>query len=523
MRKLLILALIIFGIFFLSTCENAISLIDEIETEVKIANDLFLVIKSVSPSDLGSNVNPGSEITVVFDRELDMNSVVPATMSIYDETTISEIGFQSAAYNKTTNTLTIEPTNAYFDDDDNFTIRISGFKGKDGSELQSDYIWSFKTGIAPAGSIVAVDNDGTAEAGFTSGALVDVSVVSFNDYATSYFVSETESELADPALINGADWKLVANSFPITIAGAEGTVPLYFVFKGTLPGPIIGYSNVKSYDIVLDTIAPIVYAGSDRISRLEITQTGSVTEPYVYSHAWTGDIGLTFGSPLSYRTTINSTDGARTATLTVTDKAGNTGSDNMVFTKDTKAPDPPVYSAGTASPTTNTTPEWAWTGESGVSKNFSVYYVSTLLYGDEKIDKRETYVEKLTSLSISPSIFISEKGDRVLIEMYVQERDEAGNWSEYSQQDKLVFNYLPYNTQKDVSTMPTFGWPAVEKAGYTLEFFDGKTWSFVWKGTEPSYTVEKEPLSPGIEYTWRVITHLEKDTISEAFTFTTAK
>ena len=84
MRKLLILALIIFGIFFLSTCENAISLIDEIETEVKIGNDLFLVIKTISPGESSVGVDPGADISISFDRSVDMSTVNSVTIKIIE-------------------------------------------------------------------------------------------------------------------------------------------------------------------------------------------------------------------------------------------------------------------------------------------------------------------------------------------------------------------------------------------------------------------------------------------------------
>lgn len=97
--------------------------------------------------------------------------------------------------------------------------------------------------------------------------------------------------------------------------------------------------------ITLDVTAPSVEAGADKIIGLtETTQNAEVSDSGsgIASYLWAKDSGLdtvSFGTPTAEDTTINAnSDGARVLKLTVTDNAGNVGSDTMNFTRDTVVP-----------------------------------------------------------------------------------------------------------------------------------------------------------------------------------------
>jgi hypothetical protein len=52
MKKLIFTGIVVFAASLLLTCENGFSIIDEIETEVKMSNNKFLVINAIPPSEL---------------------------------------------------------------------------------------------------------------------------------------------------------------------------------------------------------------------------------------------------------------------------------------------------------------------------------------------------------------------------------------------------------------------------------------------------------------------------------------
>lgn len=529
MKKILIIAILAASVILLLTCDNGFNILDEVETEVKIANDKFLVIKSVSPADLSTNVNPGNEINIVFDRNINTGTITSGTLSVYNETLGSEYGFNSFNFNTTTKVLKVEPTDDFFENSTDYTITVYGIRGEDGSELQNETIWSFATGIAPAGSIQADDRSGFAVSGYTNEAYVDVSVTSSNPYADDYFISVTESDVTNPGSIPEVDWQDVAtdsSDFPIT--DTEGAVTIYCVFRGVI-GIDMAYSQTETVEMILDKTDPLVEAGNNRISNGTITQIGSATEENLYSWQWSG-AGLSFGSPASPQTTISaSSDGTYTATLTVTDKAGNTFSDTMQYERDTLDPSPPdVTGPGQTSPTTDTTPTFSWasTASDGSGYFDGRYYA----YSSENHSGDWTYSPGVTKATeYSPSVTVSGI-DSVLVTMWVREQDKAGNWSDFDYDPSgqaLVSNFIPYNTQAGVSTLPTFDWPSVKFATYDLQLYNTflQRWDPIAADlTTSSYKLSKDDeLSNNHTYIWRVATSSGtlRPTYSDALTFTT--
>jgi hypothetical protein len=81
MKKLTLLATIIAVLALLTTCSEPIDFLEEVTTEVKIANDLFLEVENIiSPPENALSVNPGSEIIIQFDRQINMDSVTSANL-----------------------------------------------------------------------------------------------------------------------------------------------------------------------------------------------------------------------------------------------------------------------------------------------------------------------------------------------------------------------------------------------------------------------------------------------------------
>jgi len=528
MKKIALIGILTGAVLFLLTCSNNFSILEEIETEVKIANDKFLVIESVSPDDKAANVNPGMEISIVFDRKLYLDSVKESTLRVYDDTVDSVTAFSVKKYITATNTLIIEPEQSYFENTHDYTVRVSGVEGEDGSELQEDYVWSFKTGTAPAGSILAEDRSGSALPGYTNERYVDVSVDSANPIAEDYCISTTESALDDPGSIDEGDWIEKDNTVTnFLLPNTEGKIPIYYIFRAEIDH-VLYYSRTESYEITLDMTDPDVDAGDDRISNTSVTQTGSATEANIHSWSWSGS-GLTFSPNNRYYTYISaSSDGIYTATLTVMDKAGNTGSDTMEYERDTARPNPPVITAP-SSPTTDTTPYFSWTGdESGDGGSFYVWYrTETNDSGsyDFYYTPGDTY-----ALNSSPSISVSG-ADRVAVRLYARQRDAAGNLSiNYDYDTVLVSNFLPYNTQTDVPVRPTLDWPTVKYATYDIQFYSPLLHTWFSIGTEAegltasSFSWHKsfDDLNNSATYIWRVVIHSGKvTTYGPSLSFTT--
>lgn len=101
------------------------------------------------------------------------------------------------------------------------------------------------------------------------------------------------------------------------------------------------------WTVTIDSTAPVVNAGVDRLSNALFTQTGTATDSNPISgYQWSKVSGpgtLTFGSSTSLSTTvIASIDGTYVVRLTSTDAAGNVGSDDFTLTWDSTGPAAPT-------------------------------------------------------------------------------------------------------------------------------------------------------------------------------------
>ena len=517
MKRLIGIFILSAALLLVTTCSEPIDFVNEVETEVKIANDLFLVIESIiSPEENSTSANPGSQIIIQFDRDIKITSVTDSTLIISNLTDNTEVTLKNPVFNSLNKRLIIEPFetgyDGYFKDNTDYLIRISGVEGSDGSSLQKDYSWTFTTGVAPAGTILVSDgglsSGADADTGFTNELTVTVNIATKNVMADEYHVSPYENDLSDPLSISV--WADVNDPFSVSIPdSSDGIKFLYAIFvdnSGTV------FSRPISGTIYLDRTNPIVQVGDNVISNSGITKTGSYSEAFPKDNTvlWQGT-GLSFSEPTSLTTTINepASDGDYTVTLAVRDKAGNTGTDSFIYTVDNFPPNPPDVTAETSSPTYDTTPLFSWT--SGGGDGNGRYYCYCRMYSYENGISTYAYPGYTYSNSLSiPTVSISGI-DRVRAYLYVREYDEAGNYSSYGNDSVIVSRYLPYNTQTGVSRYPTIYWPTVKGAtGYALQTEDGfGVWHTVYSGTKNSFVVSSSnigPLPSGGSITWRVAT-----------------
>jgi hypothetical protein len=216
--------IILSAVLFLSTCSEPIDFAGELTTTVMAANKLFLeVTKVLSPAPDTTDANPGSQVVIQFDRNIDINSVNGGTVKITNVTDATTVDIQNPPFNPLNRQLVFEPSEGlavgYFLDNHAYTIEINSVRGADGSRLQAPYFWSFRTGTAPAGSISVTDGGVTgplaADSGFTDELSILVNVVSRNLTADRYYASLNETELTTPASIDG--WENTSSTFALNM------------------------------------------------------------------------------------------------------------------------------------------------------------------------------------------------------------------------------------------------------------------------------------------------------------------
>ncbi len=174
------------------TCSNPIDLLATLETEVKIANNKFLVVKDFTPGNSDTNINPGASVTVQFDRALDMATATDSTLTV---TPMDEIDHLEYSFNSSTNTLSIDAYPLYADTTI-YTVTVTkGVKGTDGSEVQNELSWSYTTGSFPNGN-VKIKAGGVLDAPYLLTASGPVTlVITTNLVAAKYRTGTSEANL----------------------------------------------------------------------------------------------------------------------------------------------------------------------------------------------------------------------------------------------------------------------------------------------------------------------------------------
>jgi Bacterial Ig-like domain len=443
MKKLTIPAVLLAVLVLLTTCSEPIDFLDEVTTEVKIANDLFLEVESVSPVDNTANVNPAGDIEIQFDRPISMSSANDVTIKILDPGD-TEIVWRNPRFNTTTNTLSIEPF-PYLGDSTKYSVVVSGVKGTDGSDLIEEKVWSFTTGIYPAGSITVSSNNPDSIVETTiDGDIVytDSTTVSYevegntilNVSNGEFFVSNSDLNGLSTGELESLSWvdytvvgNRIDNSYPISAGDGPKTIYAIFRYYNVTSSAFV-YSRVEEASIELDTISPSVNLTTDTLYKNSEFYVKPLSLSDGYSYAWSGT-GLDFSSPSYYATDIvpfdatASGEGAYTATLLVKDKAGNPASDSISLVWDITPPTVSSAKLGTTTGyeiSTSTSVPFSFS----ISDNFS--NVTNCEYYIYNTDTGSSAYTSVPSATVSVTLtFNSHNYSYEYARVYA--RDQAGN------------------------------------------------------------------------------------------------
>jgi hypothetical protein len=239
-----VVAVLLLHTFFLITCNNKFDILDAIQTEVKAANDKFLVLKDFSPQNNDTDVNPGLTITMDFDRLLDETSI-NSTNIVFDP----PISWNHS-FNTSTKTLSVYPY-PYLEGGIPYTLTVTkGLKGTDGSDIQEEVAWSFTTTTMPAGSVLMDDNDP-----YTGSTTVDL-LIDANAEAkyVTYSFNEDFSGSAPRVLISAYPMPIPGVSLPAPTV--EGNKRIYAKFDDG--DGFVNELAIAHDDIGLDLYAPSV-------------------------------------------------------------------------------------------------------------------------------------------------------------------------------------------------------------------------------------------------------------------------
>jgi len=205
--------------------------------------------------------------------------------------------------------------------------------------------------VAPTLSSVTISSD-------NDGDILDPEWAKVGDTATLTFTS-SEAIATPTVTIDGMSATVsggpTAWSAAYTFVGGEsdGTVPFSITLADlAAPTPNVGITVTATGDgstVFFDEVAPSVDAGTDKEVNAVVAQDAAVSDPapasgiatYLWTNQTPGVGTITFGSATAEDTTISAdTDGTYTIRLTVTDNAGNSQFDEMIFIWDTTNPEP---------------------------------------------------------------------------------------------------------------------------------------------------------------------------------------
>lgn len=520
MKNLLIFAVIILGIFFLGTCENAISLIDEIETEVKVSNDLFLVIESVSiDADILEpnvvNLNPGGIFKFQFDRGINTSTVNEDNIIIEDATgTLVAWNFN---YNEQTKLLSIEP-DPYLANETEYIIKLSGIKGLDESELQESFLSGFTTGLFATGAVSIKGNDANSNSGYSISELLDIDVKVNDAFAHMYYrfsfddgiswegwievsPGSTTTETLDLGNFNSTDYYT-----------GDGLYYLETEFRGNSTGAApftVGYKESNS--IFVDLTAPAINsvlidngATYSTDTLLSVAVGISDNDPTLCSYRYsTTDTSFTSwnnmtSSSFIFSAGVNSADDiSKTVDVEVKDAAGNAvATGNDLIQVDDVHPGAPTITTSNET-TTSTSLSWAWSTGTG---NF-IKYQRRLNLGNWIDDSDFIY-----SLTIKTSSL------GALNRLDIQVVDTAGNASSdthsISYFPSSVSHLIPDDGASGVLTSTDIDWPDFSNAeGYYLYYGAGtaiappRTYTEV-KLADSLYNPRTSPFKSNTKYYW---------------------
>ena len=275
----------------LTACSN-VNIIDLLTTEVKRATNKFLIVQSVDPANGVVNANAGGRIAIKVDRTVDMATVDAATITLTDLTgtdpTVVELDYD---FNDVSKILYLDP-DPWLGDNTEYVLTITkGVKGSDGSELETEYTWSFTTGVFPKVNIkIEADKAATNKLDPTK---LNLNIECNKITSIVYHLGSTEAEcLASTAWypVGGTNF---IDSTHFGFAAGDGQRSVYIQLKDE---GLMEYSAVRFDTIVLDTVKPTITVNAPpstrtrlrpprRRSRLPTTEAASIRRPGRWSGA----------------------------------------------------------------------------------------------------------------------------------------------------------------------------------------------------------------------------------------------
>ncbi len=268
----------------------------------------------------------------------------------------------------------------------------------------------------------------TANGGYKSGSAVNITL-NFSEPVTSTGLTinlNSGTSITTGAFSLGSSWSgtytvgVGQTAAALSISSISGTITDSATNSRTNPTIPASQNIADSKSIVIDTTAPTgVSAGANQTKNAQFTQTATATDTNAMTHSWTKQAGpgtVTFGAATALSTTISaSATGTYTIRFTATDIAGNSTYSDMTLTWDITAPTAPTVTSTTAL-TNNQKPTWTWTPGGGGNGTYRY-----------KLDNSDltTGVTETAALNFTPASNLTEG----LHTLYVQERDDVGNWS----------------------------------------------------------------------------------------------
>jgi len=227
----------------LSTCSNPIDFNAEVEDQVKLANDKYLEVVSVTPAKGDAAADPSNPLVMEFDRAIDTAEIPSAAISIAPTAGGAAVEW-TWSFNATTNELSITP--AALEALTSYTITIApvaGLAGSDGSLMREPYSWSFTTKNLPGGNLKI--NSGAA---YTTSTAVTLTItknsLAYNiRFSNSVFAADNESVGWEGSVPSSKGW---------TLTNGDGAKTVYYQFASATDDR----SAVLHADIIFDTTPP---------------------------------------------------------------------------------------------------------------------------------------------------------------------------------------------------------------------------------------------------------------------------
>ena len=434
-----------------TTCQNPISLFEEVKVEVMKANDRVLNVESVYIPMPEGTFNPTDTIDIRFDKEIDLPSYgeiwkyvrISKTTGVGAGESIEYQG-EGVQYIPSTRTLRIQ-VRPYLEANTEFILEIDNLVSAAGNyQILEKGQEIFRTSNILVGSIVSVSGtDGTSLAGYTTGALVDL-VMHVNS-PFSGLEYRYEIYIADPlTMVHSSIWyarptipvdgQFTHSDLNLVLPPAsqeDGPIELLVKFYGRSTAVQEKEGIAAEASIIMDQLPPTAgslvvngeaeYATTDTVSLSFSTAPADDTSG-VASMRYSND-GTTWSTWEDYSAAKSwsllsdaggsTTEGDRLVHYQIRDKAGNIASGQSGIYLDLTPPVAPVVSGLTL--TNSTAHEWTWVSGGGGNGTFRYQ-----LNGISDHDWVQTEILSYAAADLVPNT------PHIL---YVQERDDAGNWS----------------------------------------------------------------------------------------------